>query len=159
MTVYSVAPVQFGVGISGTTTTLGVNDPELGTTIRVGKLDYVFVYNAGGASVPVGHAVICSAVTGYSVTVSALTGVDLAIGVRQHSTMGTATYGWVATRGIGTVKMTVSESAASGQLLCVGVDGGFGLKSNSTDFKTPGVAKALEAFASAASGQAFFAMF
>jgi hypothetical protein len=54
--------------------------------------------------------------------------------------------------------MSVSESCVTGQILAVGAEG-FGLASNSTDFQTPTVAKALESIASAASGIAFFSVF
>jgi hypothetical protein len=158
MTFYNAAPIRFGVDISGTTATLGVNDPELGARCTVDELDYLFVYNDGGEQVGVGQPVTISGVTGYSVTVSCTTLADMAMGVRQNSTMTTATYGWVATRGIGTVEMSVSESCVTGQILAVGAEG-FGLASNSTDFQTPTVAKALESIASAASGIAFFSVF
>ena len=90
MTFYNAAPVRFGVDISGTTTTLGVNDPELGARCVVDELDYLFVYNAGGEQVGVGQPCTLSGVTGFSITVSTTTLTDMAIGVRQHSTMVTA---------------------------------------------------------------------
>ena len=158
MAFYSVAPVRFGVGVSGSTTTLGVNDPELGTRMVVDEMEYIFVYNAGGANIGVGQPVTVSAVTGYSVTVSCITQVDFAIGVRQHSTLSTGAYGWVAKNGFGIVEMSANESAAAGGALAVGAEG-FGSASNSTDYQTPTVAKAMEAIASGASGSAFFSMF
>jgi hypothetical protein len=157
MTFYNAAPIRFGVDISGTTTTLGVNDPELGARCVVDELDYLFVYNAGGEQIGVGQPCTLSGVTGFSITVSTTTLTDMAIGVRQHSTMGTAAYGWIATRGIGTVEMSANESCVTGELLAVGAEG-FGLASNSTDFQTPTVAKALESNASGASGVAWFSM-
>ena len=157
MTFYNAAPVRFGVDISGTTTTLGVNDPELGARCVVDELDYLFVYNAGGEQVGVGQPCTLSGVTGFSITVSTTTLTDMAIGVRQHSTLTTAAYGWLATRGIGTIEMSPDESAVTGQLLAVGAEG-FGLASNSTDFQTPTVAKLLESVASAGSGVAWFSM-
>lgn len=157
MTFYNAAPIRFGVDISGTTTTLGVNDPELGARCVVDELDYLFVYNAGGEQIGVGQPCTLSGVTGFSITVSTTTLTDMAIGVRQHSTMGTAAYGWIATRGIGTVEMSTNESCVTGELLAVGAEG-FGLASNSTDFQTPTVAKALESNASGASGVAWFSM-
>ena len=158
MTFYSVDPVRFGVGISGTTTTLGVNDPEIGTRMVVDELEYLFCYNAGGEQIGVGQPVTLSGVTGFSVTVSTTTQTDMAIGVRQHSTMVTATYGWIATKGLGTVEMSANESCVTGEVLAVGAEG-FGLASNSTDFQTPTVAKALESIASGASGVAYFSLF
>ena len=58
MAFYSVDPVRFGVDVSGTTTTLGVNDPELGTKMVVDELEYLFVYNAGGEQIGVGQPVV-----------------------------------------------------------------------------------------------------
>lgn len=158
MTFYNASPIRFGVDISGTTATLGVNDPEIGAKCCVDELEYLFVYNDGGEQIGVGQPVTISGVTGYSVTVSCVTLADLAMGIRQHSTMTTATYGWVATRGIGTVEMSPNESCVTGQILAVGAEG-LGLASNSTDFQTPTVAKALESIASGASGVAFFSVF
>ena len=158
MTFYNAAPVRFGVDVSGTTTTLGVNDPEIGARCVVDEVDYLFAYNAGGEQIGVGQPVTLSGVTGYSVTVSCVTQADLAIGVRLHSTMVTAAYGWIAQRGIGTVEMSANESCATGEPLAVGAEG-FGLASNSTDFQTPTVAKAMESIASGASGVAYFSMF
>lgn len=157
MAFYSIDPIRFGVDVSGSTTTLGVNDPEIGSRCVVDELEYLFVYNAGGEEIGVGQPVTLSGVTGYSVTVSCTTLADLAIGVRQHSTLVTNAYGWVATKGIGTVEMSANESCVTGEVLAVGAEG-FGLASNSTDFQTPTVAKALESIASAGSGVAFFSL-
>ncbi|UCG54704.1 MAG: hypothetical protein JSV32_00340 [Dehalococcoidia bacterium] len=159
MAFYSVDPVLFGVGVSGTTATLGVNDPELGTRMVVDELEYLFVYNAGGEQIGVGQPCVLSGVTGYSVTVSSVTGTDMAIGCRQNSTMPTATYGWIATRGIGTVEMGSNNSCVTGELLEVGTEG-FALRgnveTNVTAFPTPAAGKALESLASGASGIAYF---
>mgnify|MGYP001586052162 CR=1 FL=1 len=159
MTFYSVSPVRFGVGVSGSTATLGINDPELGTRAVVDENEYLFVYNAGNSQIGPGYACTISAVTGYSVTVSSITATDMPLGVRLHSTLLTAYYGWVATKGIGAVNMSANESCVTGQILVLGVDGGFGLKSNATDFRTGGICKAAISIASAASGSAFFSLF
>jgi len=157
MTYYNVAPVRFGVGVSGSTTTQGVNDPEIGTRCVVDEVEYLFVYNAGGEQVLPGQPVILSAVTGYSVTVSSVTSVDFAIGVRLHSTLPTAGYGWVATRGIGVIEMGSNESCVTGNPLGIGTEG-FCLASNMTGFQTPVCGKALESIASGGSGSAYFSL-
>lgn len=159
MTFYSLSPVRFGVGVSGSTATLGINDPELGTRTVVDENEYIFVHNAGNSQVGPGYGVTMSGVTGYSVTVSSITAADAGLGVRLHSTLLTAYYGWVCTKGIGAVNMSANESCVTGQILVLGVDGGFGLKSNSTDFRTVGMVKAMISIASAASGSAFFSLF
>ena len=114
MTFYNASPIRFGVDISGTTATLGVNDPEIGARCCVDELEYLFVYNDGGEQIGVGQPVTISGVTGYSVTVSCVTLADLAMGIRQKSTMTTATYGWVATRGIRSVSMTPDHNCVPG---------------------------------------------
>ena len=157
MAFYSLDPVRFGVDVSGSTASLGINDPEIGTRTVVDELEYLFVYNNGGEQILPGQPVTISGVTGYSVTVSTTTQADMAIGVRQNSTLATGEYGWIATRGIGTVEMSANESCVTGEVLAVGAEG-FGLASNSTDFQTPTVAKALESIASGASGVAFFSL-
>jgi hypothetical protein len=157
MAFYSLDPIKFGVGVSGVTATLGVNDPELGTRTVVDELEYIFVYNAGGEQVGVGQPVVMSGVTGYSVTVSAVSAVDHCIGIRQHSTMTTATYGWVATKGIGTVEMDADGSCVTGSLLMLGEEG-LQEKTISTGFPTPAFGKAMESLASGASGIAYFSI-
>jgi hypothetical protein len=148
-------PVRFGVGVSGYTATLGVKDPELGTRCFVDKMEYLFVYNNSTADATVGAPVSISALTGYSVCVTHTTQVDVCVGIRQNATLPAANYGWVATRGIGTINMGADQSGVTGQLVVMGV-GGFALKSNSTNYQVIGGAKLLESIASAGSGKAYF---
>jgi len=167
MTVYNVGPVRFGGADGATpqsmvTTSLGPNDPEIGTVYRDGNKEYVFVYNAGGASAAVGHGVIISAVSGYSVTVSSVTDINgWCIGVVQNATFTTAAYGWVQTRGFGQVQMHANQSAAAGERLVLSTDGGFGrLASANTDvLRATPVAIAVSAIASGASGTAYIRTF
>ena len=160
MTVYNVGPIGFA-GKSMTTTSLGANDPELGTTMRVGNKQYTFVYNAGGASAAVGRAVILSAVSGYSVTVSSVTGAGALFGVVENNTLTTGAYAWVVTGGFANVQMGADNSAAAGDLLCLGTDGNFALRPSAvTNVHFPHVAgQAMEAMASGASGVAFLKCF
>ena len=85
---------------------------------------YLYVYNDGGASINVGRGVIISANTGYSVTVSSLTNVGGFLGVCQHNTIMTASYGWIVTRGFCKV-LAAATAITSGAPLFVGVDGTF----------------------------------
>lgn len=159
MAFYSVDPVAFGVTISGTTLTLGPNDPEVGTRMRAGDEDYVFVYNNGTSTAGVGHAVVCSAVTGYSVTVSSTTSADLAIGIVKNAQLDPLTYGWVVTKGFSSVEMiTASGTVAAGDLLHLAADGELAPVSNATGSKDNVVGKAMEAIVSGASGQAFISV-
>lgn len=157
MTFYNAAPIRFGVGVSGSTATQGVNDPEIGSRCIVDEVDYLFVYNDGASDLNQGQPCVMSAVTGYSITVSAVTQVDLALGVRLHSTLPASSYGWIAQRGIGVVEMNADESAAVGDLLGLGTEG-FAHKSASTGMPTPTIGKAMEAIASGGSGVAYFTM-
>lgn len=158
MSVHSVAPVRFG-SVSMTTTALGPNDPELGTIVREGDEEYIFVYNAGNSAIPPSYAAVVSAVSGYSVTISSTTSVDFAIGVCKHASIATAAYGWLMTRGFCEVEMEADNSAAAGQLLTLAADGEFALKSNSTGYPTPAIGKTMQAIASGASGTAFLRIF
>lgn len=158
MTFYSVDPVRFGVGLSGTTTSLGPNDPEVGTVCRAGDENYVFVYNAGNSQINPTYGAVMSAVTGYSVTVSSTTSVDFLVGVCKNSTIATGEYGWLMTKGFCVVEMEADNSCAAGQLLALAEDGEFALKSASTAYPTPAVGKAMEAIASGASGSAYISV-
>ncbi len=159
MSSYNLSPVRFG-GVSFTTTSLGVNDPQPGDRCSENGVDYLFVYNEGGASAPVGCGVVLnSAATGYSVTVSAATSADYLIGVTQNSTMATGAYAWVVTRGICTVKMmTASGTVAARQLLELGANGYFYGASNTTA-NGLGWGQAVSAIVSSASGQAYISCF
>ncbi len=158
MTFYSVSPVRFGVGVSGYTATLGVNDPELGTRCVVDENEYLFVYNNSTAHITAGSPAGLSGVTGYSVCATFITALDAAIGVRLHSTLPTNYYGWICTKGVGVINMGANESCVTGTLLQLGV-GGFAAKTNSTNYQSPTHAKALESIASGGSGAAFFSIF
>lgn len=158
MTFYNADPVRFGVGISGTTTSLGANDPEVGTTTRVGDEEYVFVYNAGNSQINPTYGAVLSAVTGYSVTVSSTTSVDFLAGVCKNSTIATGEYGWLMTKGFSVIEMEADNSCAAGQLIALAEDGEFALKSNSTGYPTPAVGKAMEAIASGGSGSAYISV-
>lgn len=153
MAVYS-AQANFAP-VSQVTSSLGVNDPEVGTRLRYGDEDYIFVYNAGNSQISPGYAAIVSAVTGYSVTVSSTTSVDFAIGVVKHATLTTGTYGWLLTKGFGKVTAEANMSFAAGALAILAADGTVTNKTISTGFVGPVVAKAMAAIASGASGDAY----
>lgn len=153
MTVYSAGPVLF-FGKSLVTATPGANDPEVGTCMRDGDEEYIFVYNTGSnAQINPGHCAVLSGVTGYSVTVSSIS-LDLAVGLCKHATITTGAYGWLMTKGFAAVEMGANYSCVTGQLLEIGVDGVFDVKSNTTG-NAGYVAKAMESIASGGSGQAF----
>jgi hypothetical protein len=157
MTHYGNHPIGF-MGVSMVTASLGANDPEPGYRMTVGDEDYIFVYNAGGSAIGVSYGATVSAVTGYSVTVSSLTGVDPLVGVCVNTSIGAAEYGWLVTKGFATIEMGAAGSAPAGSLLCLGTDGAFAFKSNSTGHPGPTVGKAMETIAASASGVAYISV-
>ena len=157
MTHYGNHPIGF-MGVSSVTGSLGANDPEPGYRLTVGDEDYIFVYNAGGTAIAPSYGVTVSAVTGYSVTISSLTGVDHLVGVCVNTSIGAAEYGWVVTKGFVTIEMGAAGSAPAGSLLCLGTDGAFAFKSNSTGHPAPAAGKAMETIAAGASGVAYISV-
>lgn len=153
------SPQAFFGGVSLVTATRGVNDPQVGDVWRNGDEDYIFVYNAGNSQISTGQCATISGVTGYSVTVSTVTGADLIVGVCHHATLTTGTYGWLARKGFVRVKMGASDSCVTGQVLTVGVDGTWALKSQATGYVGNVNAKSVESIASAASGYAYVSIF
>jgi hypothetical protein len=153
MTFYSADPVRFGLTLSGTTTSLGANDPEVGTRVSAGDEDYVFVYNAGNSEIAPGNGAVLSAVTGYSVTVSSVAG-DLLAGVCKNATLATGAYGWLVTKGFTAVEMDADSAASAGDILQLAADGTFEVQSGAV----PHVGKAMEAASSGASGMAYISV-
>jgi len=145
--------------LSMVTATRGVNDAQVGDISRNGDEEYIFVYNNGNSQISTGQCATISGVTGYSVTVSTVTGADLIIGVCHHATLTTGTYGWLAKKGFVRVKMGASDSCVTGQVLTIGVDGTWALKSQSTGYIGNVHAKAVESIASAGSGYAYVSIF
>jgi hypothetical protein len=160
MTVYDVGPVGF-IGKSHVTDALGSNHPEVGTRMRDGDEEYIWVYNNGGSTISIGKGAVLTAVTGYSVTVSSTTNLDFLVGVCKHVDIATTQYGWLVTKGFTSVEMEADNSAAAGVLLTLGEAGEFAHKSNATatGYQSPAFGKAMEAIASAASGQAYISVY
>lgn len=139
-----VGPVVFE-GPTNVTATLGVNSPELGTRLQQGGAEYLFVYNAGGASITAGNAAILSATTGYSVTVSSVAATnDFAIGLAV-ATIPTANYGWLLQRGFATFE-TAATININGAPLAIGTDGNIvtGLGATTTTSPSPIVGKLVQ---------------
>ncbi len=124
MTAYNAAPIRFS-SVSMVTTTLGVNDPQVGDRCSDSGIDYVFVYNNGNSQASVGLGMVATAVAGYSLTVSSLVDADVCVGVVRHATLPTAAYGWLAYRGFVTVNFGSTTSGAAGAYLEIGTDGSF----------------------------------
>lgn len=160
MSFQGLSPIGFA-GVSQVTTSLGTNDPEVGTRITVGGNDYRFVYNDSTASIPVGYGcVLVSQATGYSVTLSSTTSADLCIGVVKHASITSNAYGWVLTKGFGTVQMLGASGTVSIYgLIELGAGGLFAPVSNTTGNKAPAAGQALSAIVTSASGAAYISVF
>lgn len=139
------------------TSSLGANDPEIGTRVTADGREYVFVYNAGGEQIGPGYAAVPnSAATGMSVTVTATTSADCVIGVCRNATLTTGTYGWLVTRGVTPIQMgATSGTVAALGLVEVGANGVFVPTSLTTGNKAPAIGKALAEIVSSASGNAY----
>ncbi len=157
MTVYSQSPIRFDT-VSSVTLTPGTKDPEVGTVIREGDEEYIYVYNNGTSPISVGQFAVCTAVTGYSVTVSSITHVDVPVGVCKHATMATATYGWLLRKGFGPMK--VGSAVAAGDLLIPGADGNWQTRLASTAYSQvigpTSYGKCMVSAASAGIGDAYY---
>lgn len=117
---YGLAPVIFE-SVSQTTLT---NSVELGTRVEYDGKAYCYVYNTGNSQALPGHGVTVSGnISGYSVTISSTSMIDAFVGVVHHSTIATAYYGWVVTRGVCKVRATANSGLAAGDLLNAGADG------------------------------------
>lgn len=159
---YSVAPILFE-SVSGVTATMGANDAEVGTVVRVGDEEYVKVYNTGTSQISLGRGAVCSGVTGYSVTVSS-TSNDVFVGVCKHATLTTGTYGWLVKKGFVSIQLATDVSCAAGAKLIAGVDGAFQGATPSTStsahlWEGNVYAKAMEAIASNVSGSAYVSIY
>lgn len=101
------------------------NSVQLGTKVQYAGEDYVYVFNAGGASASVGNGMVMSGVTGYSVTVSSTSQSDICFGVVKHATFTTACYGWLLTRGFAPYQNGMAATATTSDMLCLAVNGAF----------------------------------
>lgn len=158
MTFYSAAPVNFAP-VSQVTATLGVNDPEVGTIIRAGNAEYVFVYNVGNSQISPGFGATLSGVSGYSVSVSSVAETDTLVGICVNTTLTTATYGWLLRRGFGPGVAAVDSGVSTGAILTTAADGKVSQKTISTGFCGPILGKAMTSAASNASFAAYWNLF
>lgn len=155
MTVSNVGPILFE-SVSAVTATPSV---EVGTVRREGNEEYIYVYNAGNSQANPGYGLTASGVTGYSLTVSTTTMIDHVFAVVKHATLTTGTYGWALTKGFCSAKMPANSGCAAGQLLTVGADGVFAVKSIATDAPGGTYGKVMVATASAGVATAFFKLY
>lgn len=151
-------PVGIFKGVSWTSNALDDRDPKVGDRCFVGGDEYRFIYNAGGHTATVGHALVHSITVGSgpnSLTVSSVTSVDFAAGVVKNVAIPGGYYGWVLKNGTVNVQMGADHSAAVGNLLTLATDGKWCHKSCATGFLAPAQGRALSAIASGGSGLAY----
>lgn len=119
---YGIAPVIFE-SVSNVTAT---NSVDLGTRVRVGAREFVYVYNGSDTQISIGEgAIMQTGTSGFTVCVSSVTNVDYFAGVVYHTTMTTNTYGWLLVRGACKYKMVANSVATASDLLCAGANGRF----------------------------------
>jgi hypothetical protein len=147
MTVYRKDVVNFE-SVSQTTLTPSV---DLGARRIEGGKEYIYVYNDGGASITSGYGVTVSLLSGYSVTVSSVTQVNHCVGV-ANTTMPTASYGWIQTKGFVKIKLSANNSMALNDPMKLGTDGLFGVNSVATGNIDIVCGFSVQAVASAGSG-------
>ena len=132
MSFQGVDPVAFE-SVSQTTLT---NTVDLGTRRWVDGEEYVYLYNAGGASITATYGCCKSAITGpYSVTVSSVTtpeGQPL-FAVVKHSTVPTAAYFWGLVKGQSQVENGATLSLVTDQVMYLAASGMFVHHTISTD--------------------------
>jgi len=117
----SIAPIIFE-GVSMVTAS---PKHELGTRRKDAGVEYVLVYNAGGAATGTGVCLSrpASAAAGlYSCSASSISG-DMGIGFVKHATIPAGEYGWVVTRGFVTVAVASSASDQSAGSKMLGAGG------------------------------------
>jgi hypothetical protein len=156
---------QVGVSFKGksyvTADSNAYNRPELGAILRNGDEEYIFCHNVGPDIAP-SYGAIMSAVTGYSLTLTSISGADQLVGIVKHATVPSGGYGWFLRRGFCQVEMSASDSATTGGILFLGVNGTFALKSMLSAGSTRAggtIGKAMEGIDSAASGTAYISVY
>jgi hypothetical protein len=128
--VYSVSPV-LEESVSQVTAT---NSVDLGTRVQWRGEEYVYCYNAGGATIATGNGVkFVTGASGDSVAATSLTDVaNPCVGVCHQTEADSADYFWVMTRGFRNVVM-VSATTADYVPIALGAGGKFVQHSPLTD--------------------------
>lgn len=142
---------QFFESVTQTTLTPSV---ELGTRRYENGKEYIYVYNGANASITSGYGVTVSLLSGYTVTVSSVTQVNHCVGV-ANTTMATAAYGWIQTKGFCKIKLSANNSMALNDPIKLGTDGLFGVNSVATGNIDLQCGFSVEAVASGGSGSIY----
>lgn len=129
----SVGPVVFE-SVSNVTATPSVN---LGDRVTWQGEDYIYCYNAGGATISQGNGVkFITAASGYSVAATSVTDTfNPCVGVAKHAAIAAGSYGWIMSKGFASVVM-VSATTADYKMIALGASGQFIEASGTTTFGT-----------------------
>lgn len=124
MAVYGNGPIGFESVSSVTATpTPGL---DLGTEVMYAGVKYRYVYLDGDTQALPGMGVTVSGLSGYSVTISSVTDInDICLGVVVHSTLTTATYGWVAIQGFVDCRAIPETAVTTGDPITLAGNGRF----------------------------------
>jgi hypothetical protein len=115
--------------VSNVTATNSVN---LGEVRFVSGEEYLYVFNAGAQQISKGQYATLSANSGFSVTVSSVTGYDMPVGFVKHTTLTTATYGWLLTRGFTTIQTISNVSVTTADILYPAANGNVAILAQAT---------------------------
>ncbi len=135
MKYHSVAPIR-EESISQVTATPSV---ALGTRVFVKGEEYVYCYNAGGATIAQGLGVkFITGASGYSIAATSIAeSFNPFVGVTKHVAMASGDYGWVMTKGFTSVTVVSARSAGADYLmLALGTAGKFIEASGTTTMGT-----------------------
>ena len=113
----------FDEGVSQVTATPST---RIGSRRQVDGEEYVYCYNAGGATIAQGRGVkFVTAASGYSVAATCLTDVySPFVGVAKNVALAAADYGWIMTRGFASV-VVISAVTSDGLMIALQTDGKF----------------------------------
>lgn len=138
----TISPILFE-SVSNVTAT---NSVELGTRVRSGLIDYLYVYNGGNEQISKGEGGFlspASMLSGMTVSVSnaaSQSGMERFVGVAHNATITTGAYGFLAVRGPVHIALDGSEVSMNSNVKIVpGVDGGFVAKAESVDTSVTGL--------------------
>jgi len=121
MSFQGIAPIQFGMGVSGVTQTLGVNDGELGTKVTKDGNDYVCLYNGGTASTVNKIVQLQSGASGYSVSASSTVETGYIFAVVANTGIAAGDYFYGLTRGFADLEPITA--VVSGAILVAAASG------------------------------------
>lgn len=149
----SLSPIRFET-VSAVTAT---PSSSLGDRLFFAGEEYVYCYNAGGATITKGLGVkFITGASGYSIAATSVTDTyNPLVGVCKHADIAAASYGWIMSKGFVNVSV-VSDTTGDYQMLALGAAGKFIQASGTTTLGTATVV-GLAMNANTAAGGAVYA--